>query len=198
MIRAGVIAANFSWNAKYRSSGIVEEYPRFGAVPTLFSPKSAYNAFVTRRRVGLAAAARSLLRTFLPFARRLKLRDRQRLRLRVGHLLVALRPFAATRESREPDDGEEDAGESDDVRDELRGIGEATMDADDLPADVEDPEVRALVAGVRRRQVELRVFGRAQDHVAVDLVLCDERSPDVPPQRVHLPPFRDERRDEDR
>src|SRR5436309_3627615 len=41
MIKAGVIAANFSWNAKYRSSGIVSEYPRFGAIPTLFSPKSS-------------------------------------------------------------------------------------------------------------------------------------------------------------
>src|SRR3989475_12645328 len=40
MISAGVMAANFSWNAKYRSSGIVDEYPRFGADPTLFSPKS--------------------------------------------------------------------------------------------------------------------------------------------------------------
>src|SRR2546428_12250751 len=40
MISAGVMAANLSWNAKYRSSGIVEEYPRFGADPTLFSPKS--------------------------------------------------------------------------------------------------------------------------------------------------------------
>src|SRR5438876_330252 len=40
--------ANFSWKAKYRSAGIVSEYPRFGAVPTLFSPKSSrlpMNAF---------------------------------------------------------------------------------------------------------------------------------------------------------
>src|SRR5439155_7531223 len=29
------------WNAKYRSSGIVSEYPGFGALPTLFSPKSS-------------------------------------------------------------------------------------------------------------------------------------------------------------
>src|SRR2546427_9940478 len=135
-------------------------------------------------RGGLRSCARILPRTFRPFARRLKLRDRRRLRLRVGHLLVGVRPVAATRESGESYDGEEDAGESDDVRDELRGVGEAPMDADELPVDVEDPEVRALVPGGRRRQVELRVSGRPEGHVAVDFVLCDERGPDVSPQGV--------------
>src|SRR3989442_13848575 len=72
------------------------------------------------------------------------------------------------------------------------------MDADELPVDVEDPEVRALVPGGRRRQVELRVSGRPEGHVAVDFVLCDERGPDVSPQGVRLPGFGNERRDEDR
>src|SRR2546426_5758585 len=104
---------------------------------------------------------------------------------------------AATRESPKSDDGEEDAGESDAVRDELRGIGKATVYADELPVDVEDPEVRALVSGGRRRQVEPRVFGRAKGHVAVDFVLRDQRGPNVSPQGVRLPGFRNERRDED-
>src|SRR2546422_11160349 len=40
MIKAGVIAANFNWNAKYRISGIVSEYAGLGVAPTLFRPKS--------------------------------------------------------------------------------------------------------------------------------------------------------------
>src|SRR5436309_10109225 len=141
---------------------------------------------------------RSLFRRLRPFDRRLELWDRFPLSFRVDLLIVALRLASATRQSREPHDGEEDAGEPDAVRDELRGIGEATMDADKLPTNVEDPEVRALVPGGRRRQVEVSVFGRAECHVAVDFVLCDERGPNVSPQCVRLPGFGNERRDEDR
>src|SRR5208282_1682457 len=39
MIRAGVIAANFSWKAKYRRAGMVEEYAVFAAEPTPLRPK---------------------------------------------------------------------------------------------------------------------------------------------------------------
>jgi len=40
--------------------------------------------------------------------------------------------------------------------------------------------------GSRRLQVELRVFGRAEGHVAVDFILCDERGPNVSPQGIRL------------
>ena len=39
MISAGVMAANFSWNAKNRSAGIVAEYAVFADDPTPLRPK---------------------------------------------------------------------------------------------------------------------------------------------------------------
>src|SRR3989442_9135164 len=139
-----------------------------------------------------------LARRIRLFDRRLELGDRSPPSFSVDLLIVVFGPASATWQSREPHDSEEDAGESDAVRDELRGVGEAPMDADQLPSDVEDSEVRALVPGGRRRQIELRVFGRAEGHVAVDFILCDERGPNVSPQGIRLPGFRNERRDEDR
>src|SRR3989441_5680708 len=139
-----------------------------------------------------------LARRIRLFDRRLELGDRSPPSFSVDLLIVVFGPASATRQSREPHDSEEDAGESDAVRDELRGVGEAPMDADQLPSDVEDPEVRALVPGGRRRQVELRVSGRPEGHVAVDFVLCDDRGPNVSPQGVRFPRFGNERRDEDR
>src|SRR2546422_11336542 len=149
-----------------------------------------------RRRT--LAAPWSLWR-FHPFGRRGELWcSRLRRYRRIEVVLVTLRSASPARESNDPDDGEGHARESDAVRDELRGIGEASLHADELPADVEDPEVRALVAGAGRRQVELRVFGGAKGRVAVDFVLHDERGPNVSPQGVRLPGFRNERWDEDR
>src|SRR5436309_12975224 len=140
-----------------------------------------------RRRT--LAAPWSLWR-FHPFGRRGELWcSRLRRCGRIEVLLVTLRSASPARESNDPDDGEGHARESDAVRDELRGIGEAPREADELPADVEDPEVRALVSGAGRRQVELRVCGSTGGDVAVDFILCDERGPDVSPQGVRLPGF---------
>src|SRR3989454_4076934 len=136
---------------------------------------------------------------FHPFGRRGELwYSRLRRCRRIEVLLVTFRSASPAGESNDPDDGEGYARESEAVRDELGGIGKASLHADELPADVEDPEVRALVSGAGRRQVELRVFGRAKGDVAVDFILCDERGPDVSPQGVRLPGFRNERWDEDR
>src|SRR5437867_10213526 len=149
-----------------------------------------------RRRT--LAAPWSLWR-FHPFGRRGELWcSRLRRYRRIEVLLVTVRSASPARESNDPDDGEGHARESDAVRNELGGIRKASLHADELPADVEDPEVRALVSGAGRRQVELRVFGRAECHVAVDFILCDERGPNVSPQCVRLPGFGNERRDEDR
>src|SRR5437867_3570373 len=149
-----------------------------------------------RRRT--LAAPWSLWR-FHPFGRRGEFWcSRLRRYRRIEVLLVTLRAASTARETNDPDDGEGHARESDAVRDELRGIGEASLHADELPVDVEDPEVRALVSGAGRRQVELRVFGRAKGDVAVDFVLRDERRPNVSPQGVRLPGFRNERWHEDR
>src|SRR5436309_14685581 len=101
-----------------------------------------------RRRT--LAAPWSLWR-FHPFGRRGELWcSRLRRYRRIEVLLVTLRSASPAREANAPDDGEGYARESGAVRGELRGIGEAPMDADQLPADVEDQEVRAVVAGAGR------------------------------------------------
>src|SRR5207249_731345 len=111
---------------------------------------------------------------------------------------LALRwPGSTARQAGERDDGEDDPGESDAVRNELRGIGNATPHSDQLPADVEDPKVRALVTGERRRQVEPGIFRGPDGNVAVHLVLRNQHVPNISPQRVRLPGLGDERRDED-
>src|SRR5437867_11923750 len=149
-----------------------------------------------RRRT--LAAPWSLWR-FHPFGRRGELWcSRLRRYRRIEVLLVIVRSASPARESNDPDDGQGHAGESDAVRNELGGIRKASLPADELPADVGDPEVRALVSGAGRRQVELRVFGSAKGDVAVDFVLGDERGPNVSPQGVRFPGFGNERRDEDR
>src|SRR2546428_13816459 len=105
-------------------------------------PNPAYNAFVTRRRVCLTLAVRSLIRRFCSFDGRRGLCDRPRLGVRPDDLLVTSGPASPTREARQPCPGEEQARESGAPRQGLGRIGKATLPPHKRPPTVEEPGVR--------------------------------------------------------